>query len=70
MTGRVQFREDEDTIAFLESLGLNPNDVARTAFETEVRRLRAKAKFDKLRSLNLRLDGSTAKWVREDRESH
>lgn len=69
MTDRVQFREDEDVIAFVESLGLNANDVAREAFEREVRRLKAEAKVKKLRSFNIRLGGeSAAKLVREERD--
>lgn len=69
MTDRVQFREDENVIAFVESLGLNANDVAREAFEREVRRLKAEAKVKKLRSFNIRLGGeSAAKLVREERD--
>jgi len=71
VTGRVQFREDEDVIAYVEGLGLNPNEVAREAFEREVRRLRAEAKVKKLRSFNIRLEpGEAARLVREDRDSH
>lgn len=71
MTGRVQFREDEDVIAYVAGLGLNPNDVARAAFEAEVRRLRAREKVKKLRSFNIRLaPGEAARLVREDRDSH
>ncbi len=67
---RVQFREDAETVAFVEKLGLNPNEVAREAFEAEVRRLRAKAKFAKLRSFNVKLaPGEAARLVREDRDS-
>ena len=71
MTSRVQFREDEDVIAYVEGLGLNPNEVAREAFEREVRRLRAEAKVKKLRSFKIRLaPGEAARLVREDRDSH
>lgn len=71
VTGRVQFREDEGIIAFVEKLGLNPNEVAREAFEREVRRLKAEEKVKKLRSYTIRLaPGEAARLVREDRDSH
>jgi hypothetical protein len=70
VTDRVQFRETEDVLAYVQGLGLNPNEVARAAFEAEVRRLRAKEKFDKLRSRKVRLaPGEAARLVREDRDS-
>lgn len=71
VTGRVQFREDEEVIAFIEKLGLNANEVAREAFEREVRRLKAEEKVKKLRSYKIRLaPGEAARLVREDRDSH
>lgn len=70
VTDRVQFREDEDTLAFVASLGLNPNEVAREAFVKEVRRLRAEAKVKKLRSFGLHLGkAGVAKDIRELRDS-
>lgn len=70
MADRVQFREDEETLAFVTSLGLNPNEVAREAFVKEVRRLRAEAKVKKLRSFDLHLGKeSSAKYIRELRDS-
>lgn len=67
---KVQFREDEETLAFVTSLGLNPNEVAREAFVKEVRRLRAEAKARKLRSFGIRLGGeSTASEIRKMRDS-
>ncbi|HLE98140.1 MAG TPA: hypothetical protein VI997_12280 [Candidatus Thermoplasmatota archaeon] len=69
MTARVQFREDEATVAFVASLGLNPNEVAREAFEREVRRLRMRRKWEKLRSLDIRLTGSVVDDIREMRDS-
>lgn len=71
MTDRVQFREDEDVIAFVESLGLNPNEVAREAWAAQVRKLRTRAKHEKLRKLSIKLPpGEAARLVREDRDSH
>lgn len=67
---RVQFREDEETLAFVASLGLNPNELAREAFVKEVRRLRAEAKARKLRSYGIRFGGvSAAQDIREMRDS-
>jgi hypothetical protein len=71
VTDRVQFREDEDVLAYVASLGLNPNEVARRAFEREVRRLRADEKVKKLRAFKIRLaPGEAVRLVREDRDSH
>ncbi len=70
MPDKVQFREDEETLAFIASLGLNPNEVAREAFVKEVRRLRAEAKATKLRSYAIRFGGvSAARDTREMRDS-
>lgn len=68
MTGRVQFREDEETIAFVEDLGLNPNELARELFEKEVRRLRAERRHERLEEAEISLPRSAADLVREDRE--
>lgn len=46
---RVQFREDDEVVAYVESSGLNPNDVAKKAFEDEVRRMKAREARAKLR---------------------
>ena len=68
-SGRVQFREDPAVLAYLEQRGVNPNELARTAFEAEVRRIRAKEKFEKLRARAIRLPESRAKLIREIRDS-
>lgn len=69
MGGRVQFREDEDILSFVESQGLNPNELARRLFEAEVRRLRAEARMDRLQDRDIELPRRTAEAIREDREA-
>lgn len=68
MADKVQFREDEDTLAYLEARGINPNELARELLEREVRRLRATEKFARLAEMNVRLDRPAAELVREDRD--
>lgn len=66
---RVQFREDPDVVAFVEARGLNPNEVAKLAFEAEVRRIKAREARARLRALKLpALD--TAADVRALRDEH
>jgi hypothetical protein len=66
----IQFREDDETIAFLSELGLKASEVAKAAFEREIRRLRAKALADMLRTYNVKLaPGEAAKVIREMRDS-
>jgi kynureninase len=69
---RVQFREDDDVVSYVATtLGLNPNDVAKRAFEAEVRRLRASRRRAKIASLDLKpVKGGYARLVREDRDAH
>ncbi len=56
---RVQFREDDDLVDYVRELGLNANDVAKRAFEQEVRRMKAREAREKLRRLNIRrIDGA------------
>lgn len=69
VTDRVQFREDEATLRFVASLGLNPNEVARAAFEKEVRRLRMQRKWERLRSFDVRLTSSVVDDIREMRDT-
>lgn len=68
MTSRVQFREDEEVVAYVESQGYNPNELARQAFEEAVRRLRAEERSRRLREADIKLPRSTAEAIREDRE--
>lgn len=70
MTSKVQFREDEEVLAFLESKGVNPNELARDLLEAEVRRMRAADRMERLRARRVRLPRPAAEIVREDRESH
>lgn len=41
MSVNVQFREDDETIAFVQGLGFKPSELAKAGFEKEVRRLKA-----------------------------
>jgi hypothetical protein len=64
---KVQFREDEDVLRYLASRGVNPNELARELLEAEVRRMRARDGWVRVRSMNVRLTRTTAEDVREDR---
>lgn len=56
-------------MAFVEGLGINPNELARDLFEAEVRRLKANAWLEGVRKLKVRLGGNAADIVREDRDA-
>lgn len=47
--GLVQFREDDDLLAFLRASGHNPNQLARELLEAHARKMRWKAKADYFR---------------------
>lgn len=69
MSVNVQFREDEDTVAYVESKGIKPSALAKEAFEKEVRRLRAKDHEEFLKNLKLKAQsGDATRAVREMRE--
>lgn len=68
VSGRVQFREDDDVIAFVEDQGINPNDLARRLFEAEVRQMRSKERMRRLQDRGIELPRPSAEAVREDRE--
>lgn len=67
MTDRVQFREDPGTLAYLEDKGINPNELARRLLADEVRRMRVKEAFTRLRKAKIRLTRPAAELVREGR---
>lgn len=66
---RVQFREDAEVVAYVEQAGLNPNEVAKRAFEAEVRRMKAREARAKLKALNLPATDSAAE-IRRLRDEH
>lgn len=68
---KVQFREDPALLEFVKSRGLNPNEVARAAFEAEVRRMKADNWLERIRELqkNMKpLGQPAAEILREMRE--
>jgi hypothetical protein len=67
---KVQFRIDDPWVEFLHARGLNANEVARRAFEAEVRRMRALDAQERLRRLHVTFTGDAAALVREEREAH
>lgn len=69
MTDRVQFREDEEVISYVESMGANPNELARRLFQEEVRRLKAEEKLRRIRAANIKLPRPAAEMIREDRDA-
>jgi hypothetical protein len=65
----VQFREDAETVDFLKRLGVKPAELAKEAFEREVRRLRAEVHARELEALGLKLPkGLAERAVRESRD--
>lgn len=68
-TGIVQFRVANETLAYLEEKGINPNQLAREAFEAKVRRLRAEESMDELANTRIEFPRSAADMIREDRDS-
>lgn len=69
VTGRVQFREDEEALTYVRTRGLNPNDLAKRLFEAEVRRMRAEDRHARLQEMQVRMPaGGGAEMVREDRD--
>jgi hypothetical protein len=70
MSVNVQFREAEETVAFVQSLGLKPSELAKASFEKEVRRLRAEEWGRKLAGHKVKWDaGEATRVVREMRDS-
>lgn len=68
MQEKIQFREDQETLRFLEARGLNPNEVARQAFEAEVRRMKVDDKFDRLAKRKIKFTRDPTESIREDRD--
>lgn len=66
--GTVQFREDDEVIAYLRAEGMNPNEFARDLLEAWVRRSKAQKRMDRLRASAVDL-GDVVRLVREDRDS-
>ena len=65
---RVQFREDDDVVRYVEGLGENPNEVARRAFEQEVPRMKAREARARLRKMRIgKVDSASA--IRRVRDS-
>jgi hypothetical protein len=55
-------------LRYVEARGLNPNEVAKRAFEAEVRRMRTADHWARIRGARIHLGRSTADDVREDRD--
>lgn len=64
----VQFREDEDVLAYLRDRGINPNRFAREAFEATLRKLRAQEAADELADVQAELPRPVEELIREDRD--
>jgi hypothetical protein len=65
----VQFREDEESLAFLRERDINPNEFAREAFRSTLRRLQAEEVTDRLANVQADLPRPVEDLVREDRDS-
>lgn len=66
----VQFRMRKEIVDKVRRWRLNPNRLAREAFEGRVRELEAREQLKRLARFKVRLPKSAAELVREDRESH
>ena len=67
---KIQFREDPQLLAFLAARGLNPNEVARKAFEAEVQRMKGDDWLTSLRGLQKKMKPFDVKdIVRDIREA-
>lgn len=65
----IQFREDPETIEFLKARGLVPSQLAKEAFEREVRRLKAQEHGQTLARLGVKPPkGLAERAVREGRD--
>ncbi|MEK6974753.1 MAG: hypothetical protein AABY18_00260 [Candidatus Thermoplasmatota archaeon] len=73
-TDKAQFRTDPKLIAAVRARGLNPNDVARKAFEEEANRILGDDFLARLRQLQKGFapwpKGGMARAVRESRDDH
>ena len=70
MTDRVQFREDPKVVAYVAARGVNPNELARRAFEEAVRRMKVDETWSAIQDLGLRFDADeVTRAIREDRDS-
>lgn len=68
MADDVRFLTDDDTIAFLRSIDVDPGQLAQTLFREEVRRLKAAERHERLTEAGGRLPRSAADTVRDDRD--
>lgn len=67
---KIQFRESDEAIEdYLQKEGLNPNDVARDAFEAKVRAMMAHKRRESLARRRIQLPkGAGSKWTRAERD--
>lgn len=73
VSGVVQFREDEAELAFLRAHGVNPNELAREAFEHALRVVHAKVRAERIREFRQMIripeDVDITALIREDRDT-
>ena len=66
----IQFRMDSDVVSYVEAHGLKASQLAKEAFEREVRRLRAEDHGKRIAAFNIKLPkGLAEKAVREARDA-
>ena len=65
---RVQFRLEEEALAFLRERGINPNERARDLLQAEVRRLQAEDRHRRLEAMRVPMPRRGEEMVREDRD--
>lgn len=71
MAGEViQFRESKEIVDKVRRRNLNPNRVAREAFEATVRELEAQDQMKRLAKFKVKLPKPAAEIIREDRDAH
>lgn len=68
-SGIVQFREDQEELDYLRGRGINPNQLAREAFEAALNRIRAEERYEKIRDIRLKFPEPPEELVRRNRDS-
>lgn len=71
LVAKVQFRVSDEAVDYLVKAGLNPNEVAREAFERAVRARRIGGRAERLKALGVTFRATSeeaARLVRESRE--
>lgn len=64
----VQFREAETDVAYVRSKGINPNELARDAFQQAVHHLRSQDRYEAIRRVRFPFPEPARDAIRSERE--